>query len=143
MNKLVLFKHGDYKTFTFSIEQYINLEIEYNRYIVYKELITTIENLLIIKKIYNNNTNENIKHKIYENKNILDRFILECINHGISPNIYNSKKKCSVLSQDQNNYTHNINNTHNTHPVVIQQSLYLPHLPHLQVNQYIEFVKMQ
>ena len=124
MNKLVLFKHGDYKTFTFSIAQYINLEIEYNRYIVYKELITTIENLLIVKKIYNNNTSENIKHKIYENKNILDRFILECINHGISPNIYNSKNQCSVLSQDNTNYTHNTHNTHNKH--ILKQTHPLP-----------------
>ena len=88
MSKLVLFKTRDYKLFTFTTEQYINLEIEYNRYIIYKELITTLEAILIPKHAYN--TQDNIKYKIYEHKNIIDRFILECINHGISPNIYNT-----------------------------------------------------
>ena len=27
------------------------------------------------------------KRKKYENKNIIERFVLECINHGISPHI--------------------------------------------------------
>ena len=95
------FKHNEFKTFTFSIDQYVNLEIEYNRYIIYKELIKSIEQILIINYTNNkknNNTcinsinvsnvsDDNIKQKKYENNSIINRFILECINHGISPNI--------------------------------------------------------
>lgn len=83
MNKLPVFKQNDVKSFKFNIEQYISLEIEYNRYTIYKELIKNIENILKINDISNYYSNR----KIYENKNIIDRFILECINHGISPKL--------------------------------------------------------
>ena len=76
MEKLPIFKPNDVKSFKFSIEQYINLEIEYNRYTLYKDLVKCIENIF---KLYDDTK------KLYENKNIIDRFILECINHGISP----------------------------------------------------------
>ena len=89
MNTLPVFKNNETKTFKFTNEQYYNLEIEYNRYIIYKSLIKQIENILIITDTSDyNNTNNN--RKKYENKNILDRFILECINHGITPYIENN-----------------------------------------------------
>lgn len=76
------FKHNDFKSFKFTIEQYVQLEIEYSRYIIYKELIKNIESLLKLNDTDPSNSNG---RKLYENKNILDRFILECINYGISP----------------------------------------------------------
>lgn len=83
MNKLHIFKQNDVKSFKFNTEQYINLEIEYNRYIIYKELVKHIENIFKLNEV----SNEYSNRKIYENKNIIDRFILECINHGISPKL--------------------------------------------------------
>ena len=92
MYKLPIFKNNETKAFKFSNDQYYNLENEYNRYIIYKSLNKQIEKTLQITDILeystpNNNTNNN--RKKYENKNILDRFILECINHGITPHIEN------------------------------------------------------
>ena len=109
MSKLTCFKQNEFKTFTFSIDQYVNLEIEYNRYIIYKELLKSIEQILIINYTNNkknNNTcinsinvsDDNIKKKKYENNNIINRFILECINHGISPNI--SQFNNSIIQPD-------------------------------------------
>jgi hypothetical protein len=89
MNKLHIFKQNDVKSFKFNTEQYINLEIEYNRYIVYKELVKHIENVFKLNEFANEYSNR----KIYENKNIIDRFILECINHGISPKLNNIIEK--------------------------------------------------
>ena len=80
-NILPSFKQNDVKSFKFNTEQYITLEIEYNRYIIYKELIKNIENILKITDV----SNEYSNRKIYENKNIIDRFVLECINHSVSP----------------------------------------------------------
>ena len=39
MNKLPSFTHNNVKSFKFNTEQYITLEIEYNRYTIYKEFI--------------------------------------------------------------------------------------------------------
>lgn len=85
VDKLPIFKTNDLKKFKFTIEQYVLLEIEYNRNTIYKELVKNIENILKINDNHNDYLNTN--RKLYENKNILDRFILECINDGISPNI--------------------------------------------------------
>jgi hypothetical protein len=46
-------------------------------------MIKNIENIFKL----NYNSVEFSNRKIYENKNIIDRFILECINHGISPKL--------------------------------------------------------
>ena len=88
MNNLPVFKINETKTFKFSNEQYYKLEKEYNRYVYYKSLIKQIEKILNITDVSEfNNINNNNNRKKYENKNILDRFILECINHGITPYI--------------------------------------------------------
>ena len=104
------FNVNETKKFKFSNEQYYTLEIEYNRYIIYHSLIKQIENILKI----NNNTDSNIRKK-YENKNIIDRFILECINHGITPqtedvpiirtNTLDTLEKSDTLEKDIN-YEH-------------------------------------
>ena len=89
MNKLPLFTQNETKSFRFTNEQYYYLELEYNRYIIYKSLIKQIEKILnILDTTEYNSTNNN--RKKYENKNILDRFVLECINHGITPQIENN-----------------------------------------------------
>ncbi len=80
-----MFYKNETKNFKFISEQYYNLEKEYNRYSIYKSLIKQIENILKILDSYEQNN-----RKKYENKNIIDRFILECINHGITPNIQKS-----------------------------------------------------
>lgn len=80
MDKLYFFKPNESKSFKFTLDQYVNLEKEYIRYTIYKELTKNIENILYL---YNNS------RKLYENKNIVDRFILEYINYGISPHIEN------------------------------------------------------
>lgn len=82
MNKLKMFYKNETKYFKFTSEQYYNLEKEYNRYNIYISLIKQIEIILKISESYEQNN-----RKKYENKNIIDRFILECINHGITPNI--------------------------------------------------------
>ena len=88
MNKLPVFKQNETKTFRFTNEQYYYLELEYNRYLIYKSLIKQIEKILnILDTTEYNSTNNN--RKKYENKNILDRFVLECINHGITPQTEN------------------------------------------------------
>jgi hypothetical protein len=80
--KTIYFTINEQKKFSFTQEQYINLEIEYNRYIIYNKLIKNIEKILNIHELFEYN-----KRKKYENKNIIERFVLECINHGISPHI--------------------------------------------------------
>ena len=109
MNKLHIFKLNDVKSFKFNTEQYINLEIEYNRYIIYKELVKNIENIFKLNDV----SNEYSNRKIYENKNIIDRFVLECINHGISPKLNNIIEK-NLDNKAENNldaklYSDNIN----------------------------------
>jgi hypothetical protein len=79
-NNTSYFKTNEIKKFTFTQEQYIYLEIEFNRYIIYNKLLNTIENILNINENFEYN-----KRKKYENKNIIERFVLECINHGVSP----------------------------------------------------------
>jgi hypothetical protein len=79
--KLPVFIPNEIKHFRFTPEQYILLEMEYNRYTIYKDLVKSIENLFKI----HTTEKECITRKIYENKNIIERFVLECINHGISP----------------------------------------------------------
>jgi len=81
---LPVFYINEFKNFKFSNDQYRILEIEYNRYFIYKNLIKQIEQILNIV-----DSNEYNKRKKYENKNIIERFVLECINHGISPHIDN------------------------------------------------------
>jgi hypothetical protein len=80
--KLPIFSPNEVKNFRFTPEQYILLEIEYNRYVIYKDLVKSIENLFKLQTT----EQDNITRKLYENKNIIERFVLECINHGISPN---------------------------------------------------------
>lgn len=80
--KLPIFSPNEIKHFRFTPEQYIHLEMEYTRYIIYKEWVKSIENLFKLHAFEKDNTTR----KIYENKNIIERFVLECINHGISPN---------------------------------------------------------
>ena len=70
------FNTNEVKKFTFTQEQYSKLELEYNRTILYNTLLTNIEKILNI-----NETSEQNKRKKYENKNIIERFVLECINH--------------------------------------------------------------
>lgn len=79
--KLPIFSPNEIKHFRFTPEQYILLEMEYNRYIIYKEWVKSIETLFKLHITEKDNTTR----KIYENKNIIERFVLECINHGISP----------------------------------------------------------
>ena len=85
--KTIYFNINEQKKFSFTQEQYINLEIEYNRYIIYNNLIKNIEKILNINDSFEYN-----KRKKYENKNIVERFVLECINHGISPHINHNAK---------------------------------------------------
>ena len=89
--KLINFNINECKYFKFTKEEYIKLEIEYNRYNLYNTLIKNIEKILNINDQFEYN-----KRKKYENKNIIERCVLECINHGISPHI---------------NKTNNTNNT--------------------------------
>ena len=103
MNKLPIFTHNETKSFRFTNEQYYYLELEYNRYVIYKSLIKQIEkilNILDTTEYNNNNTNNN--RKKYENKNILDRFVLECINHGITPQIEQTQEKKPEQNSEQN-----------------------------------------
>ena len=113
MNKLHIFKHNDVKSFKFNTEQYINLEIEYNRYTIYKELIRHIENIFKLNDV----SNEYYNRKIYENNNIIDRFILECINNGISPklnSIVDNKINQKIDNNlDTNLYINSIDNIDN------------------------------
>ena len=83
-----MFYKNETKYFKFTSEQYYNLEKEYNRYSIYKSLIKQIESILKISEHLEQNN-----RKKYENKNIIDRFVLECINHGITPNIQKTHTK--------------------------------------------------
>lgn len=85
MSKLTMFYKNETKNFKFTPEQYYNLETEYNRYSIYKSLIKQIEIILKISEPCEQNN-----RKKYEHKNIIDRFVLECINHGITPNSHNT-----------------------------------------------------
>jgi len=87
--KLPIFSPNETKHFRFTPEQYILLEMEYNRYIIYKELVKSIENIFKLHTSEQNNTTR----KLYENKNIIERFVLECINHGISPHSHNQLRE--------------------------------------------------
>ena len=73
--------------------------MEYNRYTIYKEIIKNIETILKL----NQSSPDFSNRKLYENKNIIDRFILECINHGISPHLSNnnSTKQESDIEDDK------------------------------------------
>ena len=79
--KLPIFSPNEIKHFRFTPDQYTLLEMEYNRYIIYKEWVKSVEALFKLHTAEKDNTTR----KIYENKNIIERFVLECINHGISP----------------------------------------------------------
>jgi hypothetical protein len=80
--KLPIFQQNELKYFRFSIDQYFALEMEYSRFMIYKDAVRQIESLFKL-------TSQDNNRRLYENKNIIDRFILECINHGISPHILN------------------------------------------------------
>ena len=122
MNKLPLFTKNETKTFRFTNDQYYYLEVEYNRYVIYKSLIKQIEKILnILDTTEYNSTNNN--RKKYENKNILDRFVLECINHGITPQIENSlehslehnlEDNINQSPEDNHNYNTTINYINDT-----------------------------
>jgi hypothetical protein len=113
MNTLPTFKNNETKMFKFTNEQYYRLEIEYNRYVYYKSLIKQFEKILNITEItdYNNtnNNNTNNNRKKYENKNIIDRFILECINHGITPYIEHKEHEEHIDQNINKNINLNIN----------------------------------
>ncbi len=79
--RLPIFKTNELKHFRFTSDQYILLEMEFTRYTIYKDIVKAIEGLFKLSA----NSQENSSRKIYENKNIIDRFVLECINQGISP----------------------------------------------------------
>ena len=99
------FNINEVKKFTFTQEQYINLELEYNRYTIYNKLINTIETILNINDNFEYN-----KRKKYENKNIIERFVLECINHGLSPQInHNNDNNSSNSNNGLNNNILNLN----------------------------------
>ena len=83
------FTINEIKKFSFTQEQYIYLEIEYNRYKIYIKLIKNIEKILNINESFEYN-----KRKKYENKNIIERFVLECINHGINHGCINNTNTC-------------------------------------------------
>jgi hypothetical protein len=70
--KTIYFNINEQKKFNFTQEQYINLELEYNRTSIYNKLIHTIEKILNINDSFEYN-----KRKKYENKNIIERFVLE------------------------------------------------------------------
>jgi len=84
--KLPVFQANELKHFRFSIEQYCQLEIEYNRYMIYKDIIKSIENQFKFAGI----NNDIMNRRMYESKSIIDRFVLECINHGIAPHLGNT-----------------------------------------------------
>jgi len=100
--KLPIFSPNETKHFRFTPEQYILLEMEYNRYIIYKELVKSIENIFKLHTSAQNNTTR----KLYENKNIIERFVLECINHGISPHshkqLHESMEQEEPVDMEQN-----------------------------------------
>ena len=85
MNILPDFTITDSKKFKFTNAQYYVLEGEYTRYIIYRTLVTNIEVILNLTEQTEYNS-----RKRYENKNIIERFVLECINHGITPYINNN-----------------------------------------------------
>ena len=58
-----------------------NCELEYLRYEYYIKLVSHIEISIIQDKSIHYQ-----RKKLYENKNIIDRYILECINDGILHN---------------------------------------------------------
>jgi len=100
------FNINEVKKFTFTQEQYINLELEYNRYTIYNKLINTIEIILNINDNFEYN-----KRKKYENKNIIERFVLECINHGLSPQInHNNDNNNNSLNNNSSNSNNGLNN---------------------------------
>jgi len=99
-SKLPIFSPNEVKNFRFTPEQYMLLELEYNRYIIYKDLVKSIENLFKL----NVSEQDNLTRKLYENKNIIERFVLECINHGICPHSivkYQSQTQSQTQSQMQ------------------------------------------
>lgn len=81
-SRLPIFKTNELKHFRFTPDQYILLEMEFTRYTIYKDIVKAIEGVF---KLSSSGGQENATRKIYENKNIIDRFVLECINQGISP----------------------------------------------------------
>jgi hypothetical protein len=72
--------------------------MEYNRYIIYKELVKSIETLFKLHT-YTSDQN-NTTRKIYENKNIIERFVLECINHGITPRFHIQMQEAMDMEQN-------------------------------------------
>ena len=65
-------------------------------------MIKNIENLLKLNTYGNYMLYRHDNRKIYENKNIIDRFVLEAINHGITPYINNNINNNTNFSYDIN-----------------------------------------
>ena len=104
MNKLPLFNLNECKQFKFTNQQYNNLEIEYNRYNIYKNLIKQIDKIL---GFTDSGDSSSSNRKKYENKNIIERFVLECINHGITPDIGNSINNSIIIKNISTNTSKN------------------------------------
>ena len=119
---IIHFTINETKKFNFTQEQYINLEREYNRYSIYNKLIKNIEKILSINDVFEYN-----KRKKYENKNIIERFILECINHGISPHINHdiSQHINHGISPHINHNNHHNNNDYNIRIMMIINVFYI------------------
>ena len=125
-NNLPIFTNNETKTFKFTNDQYYNLELEYNRYNVYKSLNKQIEKILnILDSSDFSNLNNNNNRKKYENKNIIDRFILECINHGITPYIENSNIQYQNKNITEINYDTKINYDTEINYEILSQNLFL------------------
>ena len=58
--KSIYFNINEIKKFSFTKEQYLNLEIEYNRFIIYNSLIKNIEIILNIHETFEYNKKKKI-----------------------------------------------------------------------------------
>jgi len=68
MEKLHIFKPNEIRNYKFTTEQYINLEMEYNRYMMYKNMNKNIENTL---KLNNDNYENKYNNNYYTNRKLL------------------------------------------------------------------------
>jgi hypothetical protein len=81
----------------FDKKDLLDIEIEYQRYISHHNLLQDIYTLLNLKY------NTKLYGKAYECKNILDRFIIECINDGYI-NYVDSIKQYLYLNNNITNH---------------------------------------
>ncbi len=136
--KLPTYMKNEQKHFKFTNEQYCCLEDEYNRYVIYKSIIKQIEIILNLTDEYNN-------RKRYENKNIIERFVLECINHGITPNIKDFEtNKINTTSSNTTSEIHIPENTNEINYTALSHCLFfnpiLDNIVNLQKTSY--YIKM-